>query len=1353
MTNVFKNISPGRFVNRKKLIVIIIIVSIVAMAYTLILPNFINLEQYRSQIFSELSKKIKYKLSIGKMSVDLPLTGNVVIKSKFVELKKKDGTPILYGEDVKIGIAILPVLYNEIVIKRLYAKNFSINISKKNKGNFDIEDLIPHKNPNDKFKIKFIDTKALIRDYNINIINKYTLPLESYNISGPKLRVLNFTEDKYLRFDAEGKLNGLTPFKLSSGIKLPFKKDLLSNNYNFGGEINNLNLLSFSKYLKNKVLSGIIDSEFTFKQNNNELKINLNTQIKKDLVIPNYKVNIKSGSFKIKTSVNKDKVDIKEISTNLNSVKSNINGYINNWQSKKPIYSLNIIIPEFSINNLPGILPDFLITPKLFKIIESGNINGITALNLGLDNTSGTLNLSGQAEFKKYSLRLPNNIILNNINSKILFIKDKIHITNFQLSTNKTNLIKINGKYNFLKQYFDKINIKSNAQDLNDLKNILISTTSELNIPNKFMNTFNIGGKADIDLTLSGLINNLMPYGKIKFINVKLSDPKNKLLVDNINGLSTFNNDVSVNDITCNLENNKVNLSGKVNLNSTGTIFIKIPDFKLNTLKDLASKIDYLDHKQKNILKNTTISGSINTDLTLKLNNKKVATQGIVKFNDAKLLNHNLFGLIEIPYGIVKLDNNNLYINNLPANIGKSLFMVNGKIQHLDTKSPDYSIEFFNKNLNLKDFKHIVRKLSLPKDIEKLIESINQSSGLVKFKLTGSRDNYQLALGLNNFNLLLNELINPFENTTGQVVFGKDFMTLTNFVTNYHGSSVKAHGKIHNFDTPNINLSINGMISPLDFKELMPTDISEQLIFSEPLRFKGSAKGNLKNWDIKLASRVPPEAKIAIKGIFQKPEDLGLRFIMNGKGTDKSLDLENISFKIGKTELKATGKLSLSPIDFIYIDNFHLEMPEIDLDNLSSFIDKELLPEKVTGQLKSDIKVNGSVLNPDILGFINLINVNLPLSNTKNLNANIILNGKNADINNLSMSIKDTKFKMSSHIDSLMQLPFELSNLKIYSSSVKLSDLLSSISVKTKQANLVPIVIKNGFIRVDDAVIDKLITTNLNGNIFLCSNGLLQINNLSFDSAGGNTKGNIYYNLFNQTMGAQLKIVGVKANAVATVLLNLPNEVFGDMNGIINYDTKGETYEEFLENSQGNANLAIINGKFSRLGTLEHLLTATNIINGGITGLSLNNILASVIPMHTGQFKLFSGDFSVDKGVLSTNNLSTRGVNLSLEMSGNYNMTSEKANLKMIGTLSQNVSGLLGAIGKLNINTLTDFIPGLGFIPGVSKKKGILYYIPILGSLPFFGGSKDTKVRRFSVDLKGNLYDPSSVKNFQWIRE
>ena len=57
----------------------------------------------------------------------------------------------------------------------------------------------------------------------------------------------------------------------------------------------------------------------------------------------------------------------------------------------------------------------------------------------------------------------------------------------------------------------------------------------------------------------------------------------------------------------------------------------------------------------------------------------------------------------------------------------------------------------------------------------------------------------------------------------------------------------------------------------------------------------------------------------------------------------------------------------------------------------------------------------------------------------------------------------------------------------------------------------------------------------------------------------------------------------MEANAVATTLLNLPNEVFGTLSGDVNFVSKGITNKELIQNSNGTADFKIVDGRLVRL--------------------------------------------------------------------------------------------------------------------------------------------------------------------------
>lgn len=100
--------------------------------------------------------------------------------------------------------------------------------------------------------------------------------------------------------------------------------------------------------------------------------------------------------------------------------------------------------------------------------------------------------------------------------------------------------------------------------------------------------------------------------------------------------------------------------------------------------------------------------------------------------------------------------------------------------------------------------------------------------------------------------------------------------------------------------------------------------------------------------------------------------------------------------------------------------------------------------------------------------------------------------------------------------------------------------------------------------------------------------------------AEGIISGNLKYNLKNNFMNLSLSANKVNANSLTTALFDLPNQIFGDLTGNveISCDTTNEKtqYATFT----GSGQFKVSNGKMPKLGSLEYLLKAGNLIKGGL---------------------------------------------------------------------------------------------------------------------------------------------------------
>lgn len=307
------------------------------------------------------------------------------------------------------------------------------------------------------------------------------------------------------------------------------------------------------------------------------------------------------------------------------------------------------------------------------------------------------------------------------------------------------------------------------------------------------------------------------------------------------------------------------------------------------------------------------------------------------------------------------------------------------------------------------------------------------------------------------------------------------------------------------------------------------------------------------------------------------------------------------------------------------------------------------------------------------------------------------------------------------------------------------------INSDTEEFKLPPFVVQNGTLDSKELILRDLITSDTKANINFTPDGLLSVSDIRMSAAGGVGTGNLYYNAKSTELSLNLSAKNMQANAIATTLFRFPNEVYGTMNGEAQFYTRGKNSEEMISNSNGYANFKIYDGRLVRLGSMEYFLRAANVMQCGLGGLNFNNIIDLVVPQKTGYFDKLEGKFDIRDGVINTEEITTSGENLSLFISGNYDMLTNYADVKVLGKLSKKVSGLLGPLGSVSVNQFIGYVPGVGFLPTNSGEKSLIDLIPGLSKIPVLGLDFNKRNRQFLVNINGNLYEQSSVKSFRWL--
>lgn len=387
------------------------------------------------------------------------------------------------------------------------------------------------------------------------------------------------------------------------------------------------------------------------------------------------------------------------------------------------------------------------------------------------------------------------------------------------------------------------------------------------------------------------------------------------------------------------------------------------------------------------------------------------------------------------------------------------------------------------------------------------------------------------------------------------------------------------------------------------------------------------------------------------------------------------------------------------------------------------------------------------------------------------LTGNLVFDNNVAKLNLEEFKIPATSINLKATSDPLPQYPVEFKSGEIKGEQFYVegfqeftknltSQLVGPINegkppnvkwVNVQGVSQLPFALKKLPVSLDAAIFNNLLFEQYRSDLLLYSNGLLEVENMRYKLANGTVESTFRLNpSANNLMSLTLSAQNVSSNALARLLLNAPNEIFGDLSGDIFFNTQGYTETDLMMNANGTANFKIQNGRLPSVAKIETLLTAANVVRGGVLGINLGNLVRLLKPFDTNYFAELNGNFQVANGVLYTQNLLSNGENLDLHVRGGIQMDNGVGNLEVLGQMSQDVSTALGRFGQLNLRKLVKPIPLLGFIPG--KSKALIDYVPGIGFVPGLGGTP-SQVNSFVVDMVGPLDDPGSVKNLRWLSE
>ena len=448
--------------------------------------------------------------------------------------------------------------------------------------------------------------------------------------------------------------------------------------------------------------------------------------------------------------------------------------------------------------------------------------------------------------------------------------------------------------------------------------------------------------------------------------------------------------------------------------------------------------------------------------------------------------------------------------------------------------------------------------------------------------------------------------------------------------------------------------------------------------------------------------------------------------------------------------IKNKNSYKLSPVRISTLNNANVRIFNI-------FFKKSVLKQ---GMFNCNMTLWGDVAAPVIRGQAFMTNLDMPLYDTviRDVSATFLKN--NIDLK-FSGQIFDSDFTVDTLIKNRVTLPVVVENVKINSKVLNLDTIINSmtkvtlsnitpsagkiVEKNTSNVNVTDFIVRQGEMKADSVILRGLPAANYRAKFALGDDAMLRISNLSFDIAGGNVSGLAGYNLKNAKLYAELSAKDVDSNKVASAFFDVKDQIFGLLDGSAVISTSGASEQERLRNVSGSVYFVIKNGKMPKLGSIEYLLKASNLIKSGITGLSLNNFIDLIAPVKTGYFNSIKGLISLKDGKAQNLEIYSSGDTLSLFIKGQFDFPEQNADLTVFGRLTKKADNILGVVGNASFNSLLNLIPG--FRLDKSSKAKIIEDLNKIPGVEF----NDQSYRMFSAKINGDINGEKYVKSFKWI--
>jgi hypothetical protein len=780
---------------------------------------------------------------------------------------------------------------------------------------------------------------------------------------------------------------------------------------------------------------------------------------------------------------------------------------------------------------------------------------------------------------------------------------------------------------------------------------------------------------------------------------------------------------ISLNNVTGYIGNSPVKINGNVNQNAKGPLELSFDakDLDLSQLSNLLTVIK----RDIPLLKNRQLYGTLKEAHLHAQNGPSMIISGTATPKD--LYYKTKTRAIHATAGNIIFNGDNLNLKDLLL-VGSG-----GKLSlSVNNTGNNTLITAASEGITLADLRFYLTSPLMPEETRKSIiafESKNQI-GRLTGTLSGqlscqSTEQQQLYNG----NLTLNECGLRFRKArryslrqiNGNITINPLEVTFNNITGTINDSVVQANGSFSNYLTADPSWKAKFAISGLaqEIVRLIPTRTRIQAASSGSVDLNLDLEGNFKESEAKFALTAYGQNDLSIQceqTSLQQPSNCTLK--VTGKSLIKSTNNSTI-FELKESELSLQDNVLEPSGTIIFPENS--QDPFVNVTVKSRGKVKAQLLEDIfngkakplsTGLIDGSVQLEGPMSQALLKGGINFEKLNIPSLNLENASGRLISE------TGIPLSQDETLLaKTNPRVDLLIETG-KLSGLqtKNFKATIELKH-----SSSLKEVN-----VASGFTK-DGILVNARASTSL---------------------AGGNADIALWLAPDTRHFYCSVDFKDVDSNGVLNQSWGIKDEVSGVASGHIELSGESGSEQINFKGLNGTGHISVTNGKVARFGQLQEKLNQANLIQQGIFGFNLNNLLQTVVPVRTGAFKEMRTAFDIRDGVIDFKELRYSGIDMVLRAAGKYDLVSNKMDIEIAGNIPRVSSSLLsGTVGEVS-KELT-----------IQKLLHVITFrqLESLPSLPIIGDIATDRPRAFTfkvnapLDQQGTLISKSIEKSFRWL--